>query len=139
MVLDAAALGSIPEGGPPVAVWNTYVWVDSADATTATRTLDRIRADTSARIGQIVTPEQRPAWEKLRSEARGRSAGASTGRVWVPGPSGPKPVDVRLGLADGASTEILGGALAEGAEVIVGLAPGAAGAEPAGLPRFRLF
>ena len=33
---DAAALGSIPEGAPPVAVWNTYVWVDSADETTAT-------------------------------------------------------------------------------------------------------
>jgi uncharacterized protein len=27
---DAAALGSIPDGAPPVAVWNTYVWVDSA-------------------------------------------------------------------------------------------------------------
>jgi len=103
------------------------------------RESDRIRADTSARIGQIVTPEQRPAWEKLRSEARGRGAGASTGRVWVPGPSGPKPVDVRLGLTDGAATEILGGALAEGAEVIVGLAAGAGNAEPAGLPRFRLF
>jgi HlyD family secretion protein len=86
-----------------------------------------------------VTPEQRPAWDKLRSEARGRAAGASTGRVWVPGPSGPKPIDVRLGLTDGASTEILGGALAEGAEVIVGFAPGAGDAQPAGLPRFRLF
>ena len=32
---DAAALGSIPEGAPPVAVWNTYVWVDSADETAA--------------------------------------------------------------------------------------------------------
>lgn len=32
---DAAALGSIPDGAPPVAVWNTYVWVDSADETAA--------------------------------------------------------------------------------------------------------
>jgi predicted enzyme related to lactoylglutathione lyase len=30
---DVAALGSIPEGGPPMAVWNTYIWVDSADDT----------------------------------------------------------------------------------------------------------
>jgi predicted enzyme related to lactoylglutathione lyase len=30
---DVAALGSIPEGGPPMAVWNTYVWVESADDT----------------------------------------------------------------------------------------------------------
>jgi predicted enzyme related to lactoylglutathione lyase len=26
-----AAVSSLPEGAPPVAVWNTYVWVDSAD------------------------------------------------------------------------------------------------------------
>jgi predicted enzyme related to lactoylglutathione lyase len=30
---NAAALGSIPEGAPPVAMWTTYVWVDSADET----------------------------------------------------------------------------------------------------------
>lgn len=32
---DAAGLGSLPEGAPSVAVWNTYVWVDSADETAA--------------------------------------------------------------------------------------------------------
>jgi predicted enzyme related to lactoylglutathione lyase len=32
---DVAAVGSQPEGGPPAAVWNTYVWVDSADETAA--------------------------------------------------------------------------------------------------------
>jgi uncharacterized protein len=30
---DVAAVGSVPEGGPPVATWNTYIWVDSADET----------------------------------------------------------------------------------------------------------
>src|SRR4051794_17869619 len=30
---DAAAVGSIPEGAPQTAAWNTYVWVDSADET----------------------------------------------------------------------------------------------------------
>jgi uncharacterized protein len=30
---DVAAVGSIPEGAPPMAMWNTYVWVDSADDT----------------------------------------------------------------------------------------------------------
>ena len=29
--LDAGAIGSIPEGAPPMAMWNTYIWVDSAD------------------------------------------------------------------------------------------------------------
>jgi predicted enzyme related to lactoylglutathione lyase len=33
--LDAAAVGSVPEGMPPVAMWNTYVWVASADETAA--------------------------------------------------------------------------------------------------------
>ena len=31
--LDVAAVGSIPEGAPPVPTWNTYIWVDSADDT----------------------------------------------------------------------------------------------------------
>ncbi|MDQ4132402.1 MAG: VOC family protein [Actinomycetota bacterium] len=33
--LDVAAVGSIPEGAPPMAVWNTYIWVESADETAA--------------------------------------------------------------------------------------------------------
>jgi hypothetical protein len=32
---DVAAIGSIPEGAPPIATWNTYIWVDSADDTAA--------------------------------------------------------------------------------------------------------
>ena len=32
---DVAAVGAIPEGAPPMAMWNTYVWVDSADETAA--------------------------------------------------------------------------------------------------------
>jgi uncharacterized protein len=28
---DVAAVGSQPEGAPPMALWNTYVWVESAD------------------------------------------------------------------------------------------------------------
>src|SRR5947207_4019067 len=32
---DVAAVGSQPEGGPPAAVWNTYIWAQSADETAA--------------------------------------------------------------------------------------------------------
>jgi predicted enzyme related to lactoylglutathione lyase len=32
---DVAAVGSQPEGGPPAATWNTYVWVADADETAA--------------------------------------------------------------------------------------------------------
>ena len=33
--LDVGAVGSIPEGAPQMATWNTYIWVDSADDTAA--------------------------------------------------------------------------------------------------------
>ncbi len=32
---DVAAVGSQPEGGPPSALWRTYVWVENADETAA--------------------------------------------------------------------------------------------------------
>jgi HlyD family secretion protein len=52
----------------------------------------------------------------------------------------PKPVEVRLGLSDGMSTEVVSG-LSEGSEVIIGTAD-ARGSQPAaggGLPRARFF
>jgi hypothetical protein len=52
----------------------------------------------------------------------------------------PKPVDVRLGLSDGMSTEVLGG-LAENQEVITGTVDARSPTAPAsgGLPRGRFF
>jgi uncharacterized protein len=32
---DVAAVGSPPEGAPPIATWNTYIWVENADAIAA--------------------------------------------------------------------------------------------------------
>jgi predicted enzyme related to lactoylglutathione lyase len=32
---SVAAVSSIPEGAPPMAMWNTYIWVESADETVA--------------------------------------------------------------------------------------------------------
>jgi len=32
---NVAAVGSIPDGAPPTAMWNTYIWVESADETAA--------------------------------------------------------------------------------------------------------
>ena len=32
---DVAAVSGVPEGAPPMAMWNTYVWVDDADDTAA--------------------------------------------------------------------------------------------------------
>jgi uncharacterized protein len=44
---DVAAVGSQPEGGPPAAVWNTYIWVESAD---------EAAAKVQGAGGQVVTP-----------------------------------------------------------------------------------
>jgi uncharacterized protein len=32
---DVAAVSGIPDGAPPMAVWNTYIWVENADDTAA--------------------------------------------------------------------------------------------------------
>ena len=40
---SVAAVGSQPDGAPPMAAWNTYVWVESADDAAA-RVLPRLRA-----------------------------------------------------------------------------------------------
>jgi HlyD family secretion protein len=105
------------------------------------RELERIRAETNSRIAEVLTPEQKPAWERGLADSGGRGQ-SSAGRLWILDGAQPKPVEVRLGLTDGTSTELLGSTLAEGAEVIVGTVdsrapqqPGAAG----GLPRARFF
>jgi HlyD family secretion protein len=100
---------------------------------------EKIRAETNARIGDILTPEQRPAWERLLAEGGPRGATAG-GRVYMLENGEPKPVEVRLGLSDGMSTEVVSG-LSEGSEVIIGTAD-ARGSQPAaggGLPRARFF
>jgi HlyD family secretion protein len=106
------------------------------------RQVERIRAETNTRIAEILTPEQKPAWERLLAESGGRGQPAA-GRVYVLENGQPKPVDVRLGLTDGSSTEVLAGSLSEGMEVIIGVADAgrAAPAQPpsGGLPRGRFF
>src|SRR5439155_156021 len=95
-----------------------------------------------AERGAALAPEQRPAWERLLAESGARGQAAS-GRVYVLDAGEPKALDVRLGLTDGASTELIAGELAEGTEVIIGVADAGrnAAGQPAGggLPRFRLF
>jgi HlyD family secretion protein len=106
------------------------------------RQVERIRAETNARIAEILTPEQRPAWERLLAESGSRGQ-VATGRVYVLEAGQPKPVEVRLGLTDGSNTELVARELAEGTEVVIGVADAARGGpgQPAsgGLPRGRFF
>jgi HlyD family secretion protein len=104
------------------------------------REAEKIRAETNARIAELLTAEQRPAWERLLAESGARGPSAA-GRVYVLEGGQPRAADVRLGLTDGASTELVSG-LNEGAEVIVGTADakaGAPGGAGGGLPRGRFF
>jgi HlyD family secretion protein len=102
------------------------------------REAERIRAETNARIAEILSPEQRPAWERLLAESGARGP-STAGRVYVLENGAPKPVDVRLGLSDGMSTEVISG-LDESQEVIIGTVDARA-SPPAGggLPRARFF
>ena len=102
------------------------------------REMEKIRAETNARIAEILTPEQKPIWERLLAESGGRGQSAA-GRVYILEDGDPKPVDVRTGLTDGTATEIISG-LTENQEVIVGVADARAAAQPSGgLPRMKLF
>jgi predicted enzyme related to lactoylglutathione lyase len=62
--LDAAAVGSIPPGMPAVAMWNTYIWVDSADDAAAkvreaggTVIMEPFDVLTSGRMAVFTDPE----------------------------------------------------------------------------------
>ncbi len=100
------------------------------------RVAERNRAELRARIGEILDAEQKKKYGEILVELSGRAVGR--GRVFVPGPDGaPVPVELRLGLSDGAATEIVGFAgertLAAGDTVFVGVLSGArAPARPVG-------
>jgi len=103
---------------------------------------ERLRADSRARVMEILTETQKPIYERLLADlggARGAAA-AAPGRLWVPVADGPpKAVEVRTGLTDGTSTEIAEGPLKEGDAVILGLGEPAAAAKKAGPSGPRMF
>jgi HlyD family secretion protein len=64
-------------------------------------------------------------------------AGARPGRLWLLDGGEPRMVEVRVGLGDGTSTEVAATGLAEGQQVIVGLAPSTGGRGTRELRMFR--
>jgi HlyD family secretion protein len=94
----------------------------------------RLRQELQGKIEAVLDDEQRIRFAALLAQGRNH-AGASPvdiglpGRVYVLDPEGqPKPIALRLGITDGAMTEIVAGDLAEGTGVIVGGGPRGAGA-----------
>lgn len=91
------------------------------------RGAERVRAELQTRVAALLTPEQKPRYERFLAESGGRAATVGTrGRIYVLQPDGtPKAVSVRLGISDGSSTELLAPRLAPGTTVIVGAIAGA--------------
>ena len=61
----------------------------------------------------------------LRWRPAGAADQATSGRVYVLEDGQPKPRDIRLGLTDGSTTELVAGELTEGMEVVIGTAAAA--------------
>lgn len=102
-----------------------------------------IRAELRAKIEEVLKPGQKPRFAEIAAEfaARpGSSAATTRGRLWLLTDGRPQLLEVRLGLSDGAMTEVSGEGVAEGLEVIVGTqGGGAAPAQKAGGPPRMMF
>jgi HlyD family secretion protein len=98
---------------------------------------ERISADIRTRIGDLLTPEQKPKYAAILAEAGSRTT--TRGRIYLLGDDGkPKAFNVRLGITDGTSTELIVGSnspdaaeLKEGAVVVTGVNTAGTSATPA--------
>ncbi len=98
---------------------------------------ERNRAEIREQVATFLTPEQKKRYDEMGAEAAAtRSGTGGSGRVWLLGSDGkPQAVALKLGLTDGAATEILSGEIKEGSEVITGTQT----AKASGAPAPRLF
>ncbi len=159
-----AGAGAAPGGGGPLAEFRNRLVADvqlspeqivKADAIIAAmrpqyatlrdlapedraKARDRITAEMRAKIGDILNPEQKAKYALLQAESASRTA--TRGRIYLIGADG-KPVayNVRLGITDGTSTELMvapnspnADVFKEGALVIIGTNVTGAGAGAAG-------
>ena len=92
----------------------------------------RILADVRARMGDLLTPEQKIKYAALLTQTAGRQV--TRGKIYLMVEGKPKAFNVRLGITDGSSTELLvssnaadAALLKEGATLITGVqVPGGA-------------
>ncbi len=95
--------------------------LDSEDKGARRKQSERLRSESRGRIAEMLNPEQRKRYEEMTASRAGGGRSVTSGRVWVVDDRGkPKSVSLRVGLADGTHSEVIGGTLQEGAQVIVG-------------------
>ncbi len=92
------------------------------------RNAQLMRRENSRKIGEALDPERRARFERLMQafaeQGRQRQRDTAPGRVHVLGEDGqPRGIDVRLGVTDGAVTEIIGTELQPGTNLITGGGP----------------
>lgn len=100
-----------------------------------------IRAEMARKIEAVLSADQRKAFAEIRARYEGNRGadGGLPGRVFVVGADGkPQAVSVRVGVSDGAMTEVLSGDLEAGRELIIGTGQGPGGSAPAARG-FRMF
>ena len=99
----------------------------------------RIREATREQIRAVLTPEQRAKYDTELTDAQLARQGAFSGRVFTSGAVGkPTPITVQIGITDGNFTEIVGGDLKEGQEVLLGVADTKGAGRPNSGPRLGL-
>lgn len=104
------------------------------------KAMERSRSELREQVSAMLNPDQKKRYDEMNAETQATrtAGGGGSGRIWVVGEDRkPKAVPVRLGLTDGTATEIVAGEIAEGAEVITGLATAAG--KPAATAGPRMF
>lgn len=101
------------------------------------RSAQQARRENVRRIAEILDPERRALFEKavqgLQEGGRQRQRDSTPARLYVLGDDGqPRGVDVRLGVSDGAVTELVAGELQPGSSVVVGGGPPRPATPPSG-------
>ncbi|MGE5650901.1 MAG: efflux RND transporter periplasmic adaptor subunit [Bacillota bacterium] len=101
---------------------------------------ERNRSEMRAQIMEMLTPEQKKKYEEIIAESDERRSGGARGRVYILDErKQPKALNVRLGLTDGSSTEIVSPEIKEGMEVVTGTAQSAGASRPQQAPGPRMF
>lgn len=131
-----------------VVTYTVVVDVDNTEGRLLPYLTARLRFAVEERADVLTVPNAALRWEPdaalIVPESRGAADDAADdddrGTLWVARGTFVRPVPVRIGLTDGVRTEVVpveGGAIAEGTEVVVGIAPRdeTAGASPF-LPEF---
>ena len=105
-----------------VVTYDVVVSAPNADLALLPGLTANLRVITDHRDDTLLIPNA--ALRYRPSGATGAAPGGSTGSVWLPGSNGrPVEVKLKLGISDGNVTEVVEGALAPGAAVIIGEAP----------------